>query len=47
MEIDSQKVVLSPEHSEFIWINPKDMEEMENIIFKEKFIEYLKEAELI
>jgi 8-oxo-dGTP diphosphatase len=47
VEIDSQKVKLSNEHSEFIWINPEDMEKMENLIFKNKFIEYLREANLI
>ena len=47
VEIENQKIVLSDEHSDFIWIEPRDMEKMENIIFKEKFIEYLREAELI
>lgn len=47
IEFETRDIALSSEHTEFIWINPKDMKKMENIIFKKKFIEYLREVELI
>jgi 8-oxo-dGTP diphosphatase len=47
ISISSKEVVLSGEHSKYKWILPRDMENMQNIIFKEKFIDYLREANLI
>jgi 8-oxo-dGTP diphosphatase len=47
VEVKNREVILSHEHSDFIWINPNEMEKMEKIVFKERFVEYLKEAGLI
>ncbi|MBI5064893.1 NUDIX hydrolase [Candidatus Woesearchaeota archaeon] len=46
-EAETDKVILSKEHSDYIWIFYKQIDELENVIYKDLLKNYLKEAEKI
>ena len=45
--IKSGAITLSKEHSAFCWKTIQEIEKMENVIYKESLLQYLKEAERI
>jgi 8-oxo-dGTP pyrophosphatase MutT (NUDIX family) len=46
-EVDHFDVRLSPEHSEFVWVRPNEVDILENVIFKKLLVQYMAAAEAI
>ena len=46
LEADADKVVLSDEHSEFRWVKPEEVKEMELVLFADLLLDYFTEVQL-
>ena len=44
-EAVNDKIVLSDEHSDFVWVSYEEIDSLDNVIYKELFKEYVTDAE--
>ena len=44
-ESDTDKVVLSEEHSDYTWVNCEEIGKIENVIYKDLLMQYVRDAE--
>jgi 8-oxo-dGTP diphosphatase len=45
LEADTDKITLSEEHSEYIWVKPEDVKNMDLVMFADLLLEYFNHAE--